>query len=111
MVTSIEASGKTKDIEAIQDAIERHWKKNKSTGSGKGLGEAYSMEGKQKFTGVCNYCKKPGHKSADCFKRKADLKKKKDGGGGKKSGSDQSGSSLKKCWICGGDHLKKNCPN
>ena len=104
VVTSIEASGKTKDVEAIQDAIERHWKKNKSSASGKGLGEAYSMEyGKQKFTGICNYCKKPGHKWADCFKRKADLKKKNDGGGGgKKPGNDQNGSSSKKCWICGG---------
>ena len=107
VVTGLEASGKTKDVEAIQDAFKRHWKKYKSTGSKGGLGEAYALEGK-KFTGICNYCKKPGHKWADCFKRKADMKKKGEGGKKKEDGS-QSQSS-KKCWVCGGDHLKKDCP-
>ena len=42
VVTSIEASGKTKGIDAIKDVIERHWKKNKTSGGSKGLlGEGY----------------------------------------------------------------------
>lgn len=39
VVTGLEASRKTKDVEAIQDAFERHWKKYKTSGSGNGLGE------------------------------------------------------------------------
>ena len=30
----------------------------------------------RKFTGDCNYCKKQGHKSKDCFKKKRDEKAK-----------------------------------
>ena len=32
MVTSIEASGKTKDVEGVQEAIGKHWNKQKSSG-------------------------------------------------------------------------------
>ena len=53
VVTGIEASGKTKDVEAIQDAYERHWKKFKASGGSKSTNEAFSVE--TKFSGVCNY--------------------------------------------------------
>ena len=100
VVTSIEASGKTNDVEAIQDSLERHWKKHQGS-SGKGGNEAFVAE--NKFTGTCNYCKKPGHKWADCFKRKADMKKKDEEGKG-------TGKGNLKCWICNGPHKKKDCP-
>ena len=66
------------------------------------------MEGKQKFTGTCNYYKKLRYKWADCFKRKADLKKNNEGGGKKEDNG--SNLSSKKCWVCGVNHLKKDCP-
>jgi len=31
-------------------------------------------KGKNKFTGKCFYCKKPGHKQADCTTKKRDEK-------------------------------------
>ena len=99
VVTSIKASGKTKDVEAIQDSLERHQKKHQGSG-GKGGNEAFVAE--NKFTGVCNYCKKTGHKWADCFKRKADMKKKDEDG-------KSTGKGNLKCWICNGPHKKKDC--
>ena len=106
VVTSIEASGNTKDVDMIKDAIERHWKKNRSS-SGKGLSEAFVAE--SKFTGTCNYCKKPNHKWKDCFKRKADLKKKDEGGRTAGAGNKGTVGGAMKCWLCGGPHAKKEC--
>ena len=69
VVTSIETSGNTKDVTVIQESIEKHWKKLKGSGGIKSaLGEAFVAE---KFKGICNYCKKSGHKFADCYKRQA----------------------------------------
>ena len=102
VVTSIEASGKIGDVEAIQEAVQKHWKKNNASGSkSKNLGETFVTE---KFKGTCNYCKKPSHKFADCWKHQADLKKK-----GNNGDNDNSKKPVK-CWICGGPHPKKQCP-
>ena len=61
VVTGIETSGKTKDVDVIQDAVEKHYKKkNPTKPSGNNLGEAFFLaNGKKKFTGKCNYCGKP----------------------------------------------------
>ena len=39
--------------------------------AGKAGGKAGGKGGKA-FSGQCNYCKKTGHKSTDCFKKQAD---------------------------------------
>ena len=120
VVTSLVTSGKSADLEAIQDAVKKHWKEHGEGSKGGELSEAFYLEGGKKFQGVCNYCKKPGHKWKDCFKRKADAK---NGNGGRNPGNNfRSGSGggrnyrpipnfseKKKCWLCGGDHLKKDC--
>ena len=99
VVTSIESSGKTGDIEAIQEAVEKHWKKNDAGGlKSRNLGKAFVTE---KFQGTCNYCKKPGHKFADCWKRQANLKKKRN------NGEDDGSKKTVKCWICGAHILKR----
>ena len=73
VVTRIETSGKTKNVKAIQEAVDKHYKK-KTPEKGKvnNPGEAFFLaNGKKRFTGKCNYCGKPGHKAIDCFKKKA----------------------------------------
>ena len=47
---------------------------------GKGGGKSGGKAGGKAFSGSCNYCKKTGHKAADCLKKKSEEKKKSGGG-------------------------------
>ena len=51
---------------------EQCWSKRSTKGKGKGKSPSKGKDKNKKFTGTCNYCKKTGHKSADCRKKKAD---------------------------------------
>jgi hypothetical protein len=62
VITSLESSGKGKDVNTIQEAFEKHWEKNYK-GKGK-KEEAFNIE--YKFKGKCNYCGITGHKEAEC---------------------------------------------
>jgi hypothetical protein len=102
VITSLESSGKGKDVNAIQEAFEKHWEKNYK-GKGK-KEEAFNIE--YKFKGKCNYCGITGHKEAECRKKKREAKE----NSGNNDGRGYSGKKKMQCWICGGDHTKKECP-
>ena len=109
VVTSLETSGATDDIQHIQDSISKHWKKNQKKEGPKSLNEAFFVS-----SDACTYCGKKNHKYEDCFKRLRDSKNKElsekyERNRGKeyeKPNNYQSGE--RKCWLCGGDHLKSN---
>ena len=111
VVTSLNTSGKAKDVDAIKEAVKLHWKEHH--GNNGEVKEAFYIgresNGNQKFKGKCNYCQKSGHKWKDCFKRKNDIKN------GKlkeesSSNTDSGEKGSRKCWLCGGNHFKKECP-
>ena len=60
-------------------------------GIGRGKnGQAGSTQGGGRFNYNCHYCKKPGHKIADCYKKKKDDQGQKRDGGGKTRTMDQN---------------------
>ena len=110
VVTSIVASGQKKDVEAIKESVELYYKKHgknedKDEGGRGNSIEAFVME---HFKGKYNYCGKPGHKAADCFKRKA-KERKGFRGGSYRNNFNQNKNKKLTCWICGGKHMKKDC--
>ena len=59
------------------------WSKKKTQGQGQGKGGGQNP--KLKFKGKCGYCKKEGHKEAECYTKKRDK-------GGKTTPSQGKGS-------------------
>ena len=49
VVTSLVTSGKSNDLDAIKDAVKKHWKEHGSDSQGNGMSEAFYMEGGKKF--------------------------------------------------------------
>jgi hypothetical protein len=45
---------------------------NTGIGSSSSNGNSTGTPGNKKFTGVCHYWKKVGHREKDCFKKKKD---------------------------------------
>jgi hypothetical protein len=65
--------------------------------------EATVLVGYKKFSGDCRYCGKKGHKAAECFKKRDDLKNKNDGGKNKRGFQGE-------CHHCGKKgHKKAEC--
>ena len=97
-------------LKDLKEAIKEHWKENYS--------ELYNSEDKSgkivmnTETGKmkCGHCGKPYHTADQCWEKHPHLKatamkkkfNKKNIGGKDKSGF--------KCWKCGGDHMKRDCP-
>jgi hypothetical protein len=102
VITSLESSGKGKEVNAIQEAFEKHWEKNYKGKEKKE--EAFNIE--YKFKGNCNYCGIAGHEEVDCRKKKREAK----GQSGNSDGKNYGGKKKMECWLCGGDHTKKECP-
>jgi hypothetical protein len=109
-----------------------------TSGSGPSMSDKSGEEtngGDKRFRGTCNYCKRQGHKEAECRKKKADAMKTGDGG---RAGADSSqyktraGNSSAHwdpkthqkvngrptesvngivCWFCNREgHKKQDCP-
>ena len=58
-------------------------------GLGRGGRRGGGTQSGGKFPYNCHYCKQPGHKIADCFKKKKDEKAGKKSGGGRTQNMDQ----------------------
>ena len=57
--------------------------KNQTSVAGKSMAQSGYGRGKTNFGGSCYYCKKPGHRMSECFKRQADVKRNPGGTSGK----------------------------
>ena len=73
-------------------------------GKSNGLVFNMGLGGKPK----CTYCGKPGHTESQCWKKNPELKPRPKNNNN--NNNNRNGKKLGPCWICGGDHLKKNCP-
>ena len=116
MLTAFNVQNKTVNKETklkdLKEAIKEYWKEN--------LSDLYNedekpgkmvMNTQTKQSLKCGHCGKKYHTEDQCWEKHPHLKaaaiknkiNKKNIGGKDKSGS-------LKCWKCGGDHMKKDCP-
>ena len=67
-------------------------------------GDSALFAGKRKFKGKCHFCGKLGHRSVNCWERKAEENKKNDNNG-------DTQPQQRRCFICGSkNHISPQCP-
>jgi len=92
-------------MKMLKKMVIDHWRSEvngKRGGKISGLNFHVGTDGKARI--ICGHCGKPGHAEEKCWKKHGKPK------GDWKDNKQGTGRRTKRCWLCGGDHSKIECP-